>query len=126
MLLKRFLQRDISIGNVLLLDPPVETDRFAESSIEQLMARLSLQGVDPDKLSKYLELVEKMTKGLDRPNKCCGFVIDGDMAADLNYYFTSREMGEKSVGMPNCVGNLTDVIPRREHTSSCPGNWCAL
>ena len=49
-------------------------------------------------------VVEKMVKEMDFPNQCRGFVTDGDMAARLKSCFMSRDTGERSVGMPNCVG----------------------
>ena len=98
-----FLHRGISIGTVLMLNPPVEMDPFEEWTVEQRMAQLRLQDGTPE-LTKYVNLVEKMVKEMDFPNQCRGFVTDGDMAARLEGYFTSRDTGERSVGMPNCAG----------------------
>ena len=100
-----FLHRDISIGNVLMLKLPVEMEPFEEWTIEKLMEQLHFQDGTPE-LTKYVNLVEKMVKEMDSPNQCRGFVTDGDMAACLESYFTSRDTGERSVGTPNCVGEL--------------------
>jgi len=99
---KGFLHRDISIGNALMLDPPVKMEPFAEETLEQRMARLCLQeGIE---LDNYVALLKKMIKELGHQDMCRGFFIDGDMAASLEGYFTRRRMEEKSVGTPNCVG----------------------
>ena len=99
MLRKGFLHRDISIGNVPMLDPPVVMEPFAEWTIEQRVAQLHLQDGTTE-LDKYVDLVEKMGS----PNQCHGFVIDGDMAARLEDCFTLRDAEEISVGTPDCVG----------------------
>ena len=98
-----FSHRDISIGNVLMLNPPVEMDPFEEWSVEQRMAQLRLQDGTPE-LTKYVNLVEKMVEEMDSQNQCCGFATDGDMAACMKGYLKSRNTGERYVGMPNCVG----------------------
>ena len=97
-----FLHRDISIGNVLILKLPVEMEPFEEWTVEKRMEQLHFQDMAPE-LTKYVDLVEKMVKEMDFPNQCRGFVTDGDMAARLEGYFTSRDTGERSVGMPDCV-----------------------
>ena len=98
---KGFLHRDISIGNALMLDPPVKMEPFAKETLEQRMAQLRLRET---KLADHVALLEKMIDELGSPDMCRGFFIDGDMAAPLEDYFTERRMGEKSVGTPNCVG----------------------
>jgi len=95
MLRKGFLQRDISIGNVLRLDPPVEMDPFAEWTLEEQVEQLRLED-GTHELTGYVKSVEKMIEELGSQKKCCGFVIDGDMAACLKDYLTSRDVGERS------------------------------
>jgi hypothetical protein len=123
MLKMGFLHRGINIGNVLMVDPPV-TKPFEAWTIEPLVTQLRPE--NNDEPTGHFSLLENAIKELGCLSRCCGFIIDGGTAARLEGYFTPREIEEKSVGMPNYAGNLTDVIPRREHTSSCPGNWCAL
>jgi len=91
---KGSLHRDISIGNVLMLDPPVKTKPFAEVAPEQRMQQLRLR--EGSELANHVNLVEEMIQKLGSPNMCCGSVIDGDMAARLEGYFTPRGLGEKS------------------------------
>ena len=98
-----FLHRDINIGSVLMLKHPVEMEPFEEWAVEKRMEQLHFQDMTPE-LTKYVDLVEKMVKEMDSPNLCRGIVTDGDMAARLEGYFTSRDTGERSVGTPNCVG----------------------
>jgi len=102
MLRKGFLHRDVSIGNVLMLDPPVTMKPFEARPVEQLMAQLSLN--DANELSKYASLLEEVIGKMGFSDKCHGFVIDGDMAASLEGYFTSRDTGERSVCTPSCAG----------------------
>ena len=98
-----FLHGDISIGNFLMLNPPVEMEPFEEWTVEQRMAQLHLEDTTPE-LTKYVNLVEKMVKEMDSANQCRGFVTDGDMAVHLEGHFKSHNTGERFVGMPNCVG----------------------
>ena len=116
MLRNGFLHRDVSIGNTLMLDPPVKP---SVRSIEDLVARLTPQ-LDPpvepsaqpieDRLARLcLQDGGDLTKCFDRlkdaigkdnlTDKCHGFVIDGDMAARLKGYFTSPHTGERSVSI---------------------------
>jgi hypothetical protein len=101
MLRKGFLHRDISIGNVLMLDPPVTMRPFEVRSMEQLMVQLSLQY--EDELARHANLLEDATEKLDFSDKCHGFLTDGDMAASLEGYFTPRDTGEICVSMPGCL-----------------------
>ena len=101
MLRKGFLHRDVSIGNALMLDPPVTVKPFKAQSIEELMTRLSL-GYEGD-LARYANLLEDVVKKMGSPDECHGFVIDGDMAASLDGYFAFRHTGEISVSMPRRV-----------------------
>ena len=95
MLRKGFLHRDVSIGNTLMLDPPVTMKPFETRAVEELMTQLSLQY--GDELTTHADLLGDMIKKIGLADKCHGFVIDGDMAAPLKDYFTSRDHGERSV-----------------------------
>ena len=97
-----FLHRDISIGNVLMLKLPVEMEPFEEWTVEKRMEQLHLQDRTPE-LTKYVNLVEKMVKEMGSATQYRSFVADSDTAASLEGYFKSRDTGERSVGMPDCV-----------------------
>ena len=102
MLIKEFLHRDVSIGNTLMLDPPVTTNPLTLSTIEDLMANLSI-GYEND-LGKYVRLLEGVIKKMGFADKCHGFIIDGDMAAKLDGYFAPRDTNEASVSTWLVVG----------------------
>jgi len=97
MLIKGFLHRDVSIGNTLMLDPPVTMKPFTLRTIEQLMAHLSIESKND--LGKYVSRLEDAIKKVDFSDKCHGFIIDGDMAAKLKGYFALRDVGEASVSI---------------------------
>jgi len=97
MLRRGFLHRDVSIGNTLMLDPSVMTRSFEAWAIKQLMTELSLQY--EGELARYAKLLEDAIKEVGHMDKCRGFVTDGDMAAGLEGYFTSRDTGEVYVSI---------------------------
>ncbi|KAF9650144.1 hypothetical protein BDM02DRAFT_1513122 [Thelephora ganbajun] len=103
MMLKGFLHRDISIGNVLILDPPMTTKPFESETpvVEQLMAQPPLEDDDQrraheDELARHAELLAQTIKEIGPLDKCHGFILDGDMAVRLEGYFTSRETETRS------------------------------
>ena len=102
MLIKEFLHRDVSIGNTLMLDPPVTTNPLTLSTIEELMENLSI-GPNND-LGKYVGLLEDMVKRMGFSDKCHGFIIDGDMAAELEGYFAPCDTREVYVSIWLVVG----------------------
>ena len=97
MLRKGFLHRDVSIGNTLMLDPPVTMEPFEVQTIKQLMTQLSLE--NGGEINKDIGLLEGAIKNVGHMDECHGFIIDGDMAARLEGYSTSRDMGEVSMSI---------------------------
>ncbi|KAF5367893.1 hypothetical protein D9757_011247 [Collybiopsis confluens] len=76
---ENFQHRDISIGNVLMVDEPIKTRPF--------------QIAHPNETQKtILDLCKK----LNISDNCVGFVIDGDMAVDWTSYFDETHTGGKS------------------------------
>ena len=75
-----------------MLDPPVKMKPF------------EAKPPSSDELKVFVKQLEDAVKMVDFPGGCHGFVIDGDMAAELEGYFTSREIGERSVGMFSDAG----------------------
>ena len=105
MLRKGFLHRDVSIGNTLMLDPSVTMKPFETQTIEELMKHLSLQY--EGELDRYSNLLEHVIKKMGFSGNCHGIIIDGDMAAKLEGYFTLRDAGEVFVSIRLiCVGEL--------------------
>ncbi|KAF5357438.1 hypothetical protein D9757_013324 [Collybiopsis confluens] len=76
---KDFQHRDISIGNVLMVDEPIKTERF--------------QIPNPNKTQK---MILDLCKKLNISDDCVGFVIDGDMAVNWATYFKEPHTGGKS------------------------------
>jgi len=97
MLRRGSLHRDVSIDNILMLDPPVTMKPFEVWTAEQLMTQLSLE--QGGGLNKYVELLEGAIKKVGHSNECHGIVIDRDLSASLDGSFTSRDTGEISVGI---------------------------
>ena len=100
MLRRGFLHRDVSIGNTLMLDPPVTTKPFQAWTIEEHMAHLTLQYEgELGELAECTKLLEVVIEKMGHSDKCHGFVIDGDMAAKLEGYFTPHDTGEATVSI---------------------------
>ncbi|KAF9058655.1 hypothetical protein BDP27DRAFT_1432454 [Rhodocollybia butyracea] len=79
MCLNDYQHRDLSIGNILMVDEAIECRPFGISS--------------PNKTqSKIL----KLCQALKVDKHCYGFVIDGDMAVDWRVYFQQGDITAKS------------------------------
>ena len=102
MLRRGFLHRDVSIGNTLMLDPPVTAKPLEVRSIDRRMTQLSLQYEDD--LAKYANQLEDTIEKMGFSDKCHRFLIGGDMTARLDGYFTLRDTGEVSVSICSAVG----------------------
>ncbi|KAJ3784708.1 hypothetical protein GGU10DRAFT_314422 [Lentinula aff. detonsa] len=76
---KDYQHRDLSIGNVLMVDEPIKTEPFDIPNPNETQREI-------------LELCRK----LDINDHCTGFVIDGDMAVTWKSYFTEEHVGTKS------------------------------
>ncbi|KAF5345238.1 hypothetical protein D9757_014076 [Collybiopsis confluens] len=81
---KGFQHRDISIGNVLMVDEPIESAHFHIDTLGDAS--------DRDVRVNILSLC----KDLNISNQCTGFVIDGDMAVNWKTYFEESHTGDKS------------------------------
>ncbi|KAJ3983677.1 hypothetical protein F5890DRAFT_1566305 [Lentinula detonsa] len=76
---RNYQHRDLSIGNVLMVDEPIKTQRFDIPNPNETQREI-------------LELCKK----LDINDHCTGFVIDGDMAVNWESYFTEEHLGTRS------------------------------
>ncbi|KAF5361345.1 hypothetical protein D9757_012331 [Collybiopsis confluens] len=81
---KGYQHRDISIGNVLMVDKPIESAHF----------RIDTPGDASDRDVRVNIL--SLCKDLNISNQCTGFVIDGDMAVNWETYFEESHTGDKS------------------------------
>ncbi|KAF9071337.1 hypothetical protein BDP27DRAFT_525929 [Rhodocollybia butyracea] len=78
---KQSQHRDLSIGNILMVDEAIECKPFDIPN--------------PDKVQTG---ILKVCRELKVDTACNGFVIDGDMAVDWRHYFTKEDTATKSVG----------------------------
>ncbi|KAJ3979145.1 hypothetical protein F5890DRAFT_1386217, partial [Lentinula detonsa] len=74
-----YQHRNLSIGNVLMVDEPIKTKHFDI----------------PNPNETQREILE-LCKRLKISDHCTGFVIDGDMAVTWKSYFTEQHLGTKS------------------------------
>ncbi|KAJ3982359.1 hypothetical protein F5890DRAFT_1530154 [Lentinula detonsa] len=74
-----YQHRDLSIGNVLMVDEPIKTRRF-----------------DIHKPNETQREILELCRKLDINDQCTGFVIDGDMEVTWKSYFTEEHVGTKS------------------------------
>ncbi|KAJ3725692.1 hypothetical protein DFJ43DRAFT_1157426 [Lentinula guzmanii] len=79
MCVKNYQHRDLSIGNVLMVDEPIKTERFDIPNPNETQREI-------------LDLCREL--GID--DQCTGLVIDGDMAVNWESYFTEEHVGTKS------------------------------
>jgi hypothetical protein len=82
---KGFQHRDISIGNVLWLDQP----RTTQSVFETFEGDSAPADFEVDLKAQLQQSHVK--------DRCQGFVIDGDMAIELESYFLEDREGSRSV-----------------------------
>ena len=92
---KNYQHRDLSIGNVLMVDEPVKSEPFDI----------------PDPQNEVQEEILCVCKELKIDNQCTGFVIDGDMAVDWNTYFDEEHAGTKSVRILDFLTVTFEIDP---------------
>ena len=106
---KGYLHRDISIGNVVMVEDAVTTNAFRILKREDWNA--TVEDVTVDGINKVLRdlKIDSFTKAtsedkltaalhdLEITDKCHGFVIDGDMATKMTDYFNKEHPGSRSV-----------------------------
>ena len=97
MLRRGFLHKGVSISTILMMDPPVAMKSFEVQTVGQLMMQLSLE--NGDEINKDIKLLEGAIKNVGHMDECHGFFVDGDMAACLEGYSTSRDTGEVPVSI---------------------------
>ncbi|KAJ3979152.1 hypothetical protein F5890DRAFT_1642082 [Lentinula detonsa] len=76
---KNYQHRDLSIGNVLMVDEPIKTERFDIHN--------------PNETQK--EILD-LCRNLGINDHCTGFVIDGDLAVDWDRHFTEENLATRS------------------------------
>ncbi|KAF8830791.1 hypothetical protein HHX47_DHR2001127 [Lentinula edodes] len=89
--------RDVSVGNVLRLENPVEMPSFKfKSDIADLIGTLSLSETLPSTVTEQIARLESSLAELKVNTRCLGFIIDGDMAVDWKTYFDANHDGTRS------------------------------
>ncbi|KAJ3730947.1 hypothetical protein DFJ43DRAFT_1082166 [Lentinula guzmanii] len=97
---KNYQHRDISIGNVRMVDEPIKTERFDIPNPNETQREI-------------LDLCSKL--GLD--DHCSGFVIDGDLAVDWGRHFTEENLATRS-GTPEFMSSRLLNWVFRDHVHS--------
>jgi hypothetical protein len=102
MIQKGYQHRDLSIGNIVMIDKAVKTKRFEiikkqkeSATVENITKMLQELKIKP---SATWELsLEATLQRLEITDECRGFVIDGDMAIKMADYFEKEHNGSRSV-----------------------------
>jgi len=93
--LSGYLQRDISIGNVLMTEQSVKREKFKvpEGFLIHLLSKN-----DPfvAKIQVLCNQVEQLVTKLGISDECIGFITDGDLAISWNDYLL-EDQGTKFV-----------------------------
>ena len=123
---KGYLHRDISIGNVAMMEDAVTTKAFGILKEEGWNATIKGMTEELQKLkidsSAKATLENKLTASLHDlgvADKCHGFVIDGDMAIKMDNYINEEDPGSCLVrlNLKLCWHNFDFVC--RAPMSSC-------
>ena len=125
---KGYLHRDISIGNLVMVDDPVTTKAFGilkkegwNTTVDDITE--ALQALKIDFFAKAT-WENKLTAALDDlgiTDKCHGFVIDGDMAIKMADYFNKEHPGSRSVRL-----NLTLCWHNFDFVCRAPMRSCRM
>ena len=101
---KGYLHRDISIGNLVMIDDAVTTEGFgilkkegSMRTVESITTALQGLKIDSSTRATWEKKLTDALHDLNITNKCHGFVIDGDMAIKLADYFNREHPGSRSV-----------------------------
>ncbi|KAJ3795249.1 hypothetical protein GGU11DRAFT_688169, partial [Lentinula aff. detonsa] len=105
---RNYQHRDPSIGNVLMVDEPIKTQRFDIPNPNETQREI-------------LELCKK----LDINDHCSGFVIDGDMAVNWESYFTEEHVGTRSGTSEFMSSALLDPL-NKNHVHSPVDDYYSL
>jgi len=103
--LSGYLQRDVSIGNVLMTEQPVKRKAFKVP--EEFLAHLSSLEDESmvAKIRALCDRVEQLVAELGISDECIGFITDGDLAMSWNDYFSEEHQEAKSVSHSSLLQN---------------------
>ena len=104
---KGYLHRDISIGNLVIVEDAVTTKAFeilkndgGNATVENITAALQNLKIDSSASSAKDTWEKKLTavlQDLGTTDECHGFVIDGDMATKMADYFNKEYLSSRKV-----------------------------
>jgi hypothetical protein len=101
---KGYLHRDISIGNLVMVEDAVTTEAFGilkkeggKATAENITKALQELKIDSSAKVTWENELTIALQDLNITNKCHGFVIDGDMAIKMTDYFNKEHPGSRSV-----------------------------
>ena len=125
---KGYLHRDISIGNLVMMEDAVTTKPFEilkkestnATTVEDITNALQDLKVDSSANATWESELTAALNDLKITDKCHGFVIDGDMAIKMDDYFNKKHLGSLSVrwNFRNSVGMVL-ICACRVPMSSC-------
>lgn len=103
--LSGYLQRDVSIGNVLMTERPVKGKAFKVP--EEFLAHLPSLKDEPlvSKIRALCERVERLVAELGISDECVGFITDGDLAISWEDCFSEENRETKSVSHSGLLQN---------------------
>jgi len=95
--LSGYLQRDVSIGNVLMTEQPVKRKAFKVP--EGFLAHLSSLEDESlvAKIQALCDRVEQLVAELGISDECIGFITDGDLAISWEDCFSKENQETQSV-----------------------------
>jgi hypothetical protein len=101
---KGYLHRDISIGNLVMVDDVVTTQAFGimkkeggNATVENITEALQKLRIDSSAKATWENELTTALHDLGITDHCRGFVIDGDMAIKMADYFNKEHPGSRSV-----------------------------
>ena len=101
---KGYLHRDISIGNLVMVDDAVTTKAFEilknqgwNTTVDDITEALQELEIDSSTKATWENKLTAALHDLRIMDKCHGFVIDGDMAINMTDYFNKKHPGSRSV-----------------------------
>ena len=101
---KGYLHRDISIGNLVMVEDAVTTKAFeilkkedCNTTVEDITKALQDLKVDSSAKATWENKLTAALHDLRNTDKCRGFVIDGDMAVKMADYLNEEHPRSRSV-----------------------------
>ena len=102
MIQKGYQHRDLSIGNIVMMDKAVKTEPFEiiekqeeDATVEGITKMLEKLEIQPS--AAWEPSLKATLRRLSITDQCRGFVIDGDMAIKMADYFDKKHDGSRSV-----------------------------